>query len=220
MRRTLPSKRGPLKACAKLAIRGMTLVEVSVAAGILLMLLGAIVGIYMSSARVWRKVDIRTSLLRELQVAVRYLERGLEVTQSFGLARAPTINALAYLSALDGSDDLLVNTEGKPMWQKFVIVYVDDKGLLRRREEPLGAPKAKPPAFKEAMGYQLKPYFTYNPSKTQDRFLTHSGTITKLELKNSGNYGSLYELILQAEQFKNSSEKEKLEIRTKLSLRN
>lgn len=228
MRRMPLCSRGSSKAREKSGLRGMTLVEVSVAAGILMLLLAAIVGIYQSSARVWRKVDIRTSLLRELQVAVRYLERGLEVSHSFGLDRAPTLNALAYLSALDGNDEIHVNDQGKPEWQRFVIVYVDAKGLLRRREESLTPSRAVPPTFKEATGYQLAPYLTYNPPKPADRFLTHSGIIETLELKNGGNYGSLYELIIQAKQKKTElgarvgdpDKFETLEIRTKISLRN
>lgn len=195
--------------------RGMSLIEIDVAAAILILLFGAIVLIYQVCAKVWRKVDIRTGLLRELQVAVRYLERGLEVTHPYGLARAE--NALAYLSATDEDDNIVVGGNGGPAWQKFVIFYVDADGRLRRRLVELSTPETDPPTFRESLGAELSDYLVPNPD---DRHLTHSGTITLLSLENAGNYGSLFELVLQAEQLKESDQVEKLEVRTKVSIRN
>ena len=197
---------------------GLSYVEVLVASSILLLLFGAISMIYHSSSQVWRKVDHRTSLLRELQVAVRFIERGVEVSHPFGLARAE--KALAYLSAEDGDNKISLDAQGKPRWQKFFIVFVDEDGRLRRRELPLTPPNSKPPTFQDEFGVTLQAYLDSQGAESGDRHLTHSGTITRFALENAGHYGSLFELIIEAEQMKNSTEKERLEIRTKISVRN
>ncbi|MFA5508215.1 MAG: hypothetical protein WC314_26260 [Vulcanimicrobiota bacterium] len=195
---------------------GLTIAEVLVASSVLMLLFGAISLIYYSGSQVWRKVDLRTSLLRELQVAARYIERGVEVSHPYGLTRAE--NALAYLSATDDDNELSFDSEGRPNWTKFVLVYIDDEDRLRQRELPLDPVKSQPPSFKDEMGVTFESFLsTMEPA---GRYLTHSGKVTALALENAGNYGSLFELRIEAEQMKNSTEKEILEIRTKLSIRN
>ena len=198
------------------AIRGLSIAEVVVASGILLLLFGAISMIYSSSATVWRKVDLRTSLLREAQIAARNLERGLEVSHPFGIARSD--NAIAYLSATDDDDDIEVDSQGRLMWQRFIIVYVDPDGRLRRRVLPLATPSSHAPSFVEETGVTLRDFLT-SPEPT-DRHLTHSGRITLFSLENSGHYGSLFELTIEGEQLKNSTDRETLTIKTKVSVRN
>jgi hypothetical protein len=195
---------------------GLTIAEVVVASGILLMLFAAISMIYKSSADVWRKIDLRTSLLREAQIAVRNMERGLEISHPFGIARAD--NAIAYLSGTDDNDVIVVDPQGELLWQRFIIVYVDPDGRLRKRILPLGTPTARAPSFVEETGVALRDYLT-GPEAT-DRHLTHSGRITRFSLENSGHYGSLFELTIDGEQLKNSTETENLTIRTRVSVRN
>ena len=197
---------------------GLTFIEVMVASSILLLLFGAISIIFHSSSQVWRKVDRRTSLLRELQVAVRYIERGVEVSHPFGLARAD--KTLAYLSSEDENNDIALDAEGRPMWQKFAVVFVDPEGRLRRRLLPLATPSAQATSFQDEFGVPLQAYLSLHGAQNEDRHLTHSGKITGFALENAGSYGSLFELVIEAEQPKNSDETERLEIRTKISVRN
>lgn len=196
--------------------RGLTIVEVSVAAAILLMLFAAISLIYQSSARVWRKVDLRTSLLREAQIAARNLERELEVSHAFGIARAE--NAFAYLSARKDNGDIDVDSKGELLWQRFIIIFVDEEGRLRERVLQLGTPSRRAPTFQEETGVKLPDYLT--GAIDTDRHLTHSGRITQLTLENAGNYGSLFELVIAGEQMVNSTQTENLALRTKVSVRN
>ena len=197
--------------------RGFTVPEVVVAAGVLLMLFAAITLIYSSSAKVWRKVDLRTSLLRESQIAMRNLERGLEVSHPFGIARAD--NAIAYLSTADSNNNISMNSQGEPLWQNFLIVYVDPDGLLRRRLLPLRTPTSRAPTFEEETGVVLRDYLTTGPEES-DRFLTHSGKITSFRVENSGHYGSLLEITIEAIEPKNSDENEDFVLTTKVSVRN
>ena len=196
--------------------RGLTIVEVSVAGAILLMLFAAISMIYQSGARVWRKVDLRTSLLREAQVAARNLERDLEVSHAFGIARAE--NAFAYLSARKDNDDIDMDSRGELLWQRFIIVFVDEEGRLRERSMQLSTPSRRAPTFQEETGLRLSDYMS--GSVPTDRHLTHSGRITQLSLENAGHYGSLFELVIEGRQMVNSTETETLAMRTKVSVRN
>jgi len=59
-----------------------------------------------------------------------------------------------------------------------------------------------------------------NYPQPQDQRLTHSGAITELSLTRTGDYGSLYELLLQAEDHLDSDRVETLELKTMVSVRN
>ena len=197
--------------------RGTTVIEMSIGAVLLLLILGVLSSIYVQGSAVWRKVDKETSLLRELQVAVRNLERELELGHPHGLTIGT--QALAYLSCQDANNDITLNDRGEPVWQKFTLVYVDPEGLLRRREVARSAPDTNPLSFEEEFGTDLDTYLSNNPDP-DDRRLTHLGDITRFELESSGRFGSLYELRLEAEQLKNSTETETLQLTTQVSVRN
>jgi len=173
--------------------------------------------VYVRGSHVWRKVEINTSLLRELQVAMRTLERDLATSNPIGLTRGT--NSVAYLSCKDLHDTIRVNDRGKPIWQKFVILYVDEAGLLRKREILRSLPGPEPVAFEQETGETLDEYLTNYP-QPQDQRLTHSGAITELSLTRTGDYGSLYELLLQAEDHLDSDRVETLELKTMVSVRN
>jgi hypothetical protein len=213
----LPTRRSKASIGRRTRLSGMTIAEIVVASGILLLLFAAITMIYSSSARVWRKVDLRTSLLREAQIAARNLERGIEISHPFGIARAD--NAIAYISATDQNDDIHMNSLGELLWQRFVIIYIDPDGRMRKRVLPLGTPTSRAPSFVEETGVALRDYLTTGPEVT-DRHLTHSGRITRFSLENSGHYGSLFELTIEGEQLKNSTDTENLTVTTKVSVRN
>lgn len=200
--------------------RGFTVIEAMVTSSILLLLFGAIVMIYASSAKVWRKVDNRTALLRELQVAMRYLERDLEMTHPFGLTY--TDNRIAYLSVTDDDNEISFDNFGRPEWRRFILVYLsgDDQRLVRRHLS-LGGPRSDPPTFYEFMGVPLS---TFNVElATLDRQLTHTGRVTHFSLEPEvgpvGNYGSLYELTVKGEQTLDEDQVDRVEIRTKVSVR-
>lgn len=203
---------------------GLSISEVMVAAGVLLALFAALTMIYTSSSRVWRKVDRRTSLLRELTLALRHLERDLEVTDSHGLSSAE--NAVCYLSTKDEDEVPVLETDGRQLWQKFVVVFLDS-GRLRKRVLPLSAPSVEPMTFQDFQGQKLGNYL--GGAVSTDRFLTHSGQLNEFEVKSAElflppselkNYGSLYEITVRGEREIDSQNKEKIDLTTRVSLRN
>lgn len=196
---------------------GLTMIEIMVVSGIMLLLMLVLTSIYVRGSRVWLKVDRETELLREIQVAMRYLERDITTGNPRGLTRGN--NALAFLSCQDADRQIHFNDRGQPIWQKFVVMYVDSNGTLRSREVPRPTPSTIPVSFEEDMGSLLDDFLTDNPNPN-DRRLTHSGRIIELSLTPSGDYGSLHTLVVEAEQDKVDKPLENIRLETELSVRN
>lgn len=197
--------------------RGLTVIESLVTAGIFLVIMGVLTVTYVQGSKAWKKVDRKTELVRQLQVAVRGLQRELSTSHYKGLERGNM--ALAYLSLTDAQNRISVNSEGNPEWQKFVLVYVDDSGLLRRRVVARSAPDDNALAFEEETGHKLDDFLQMFP-EPEDRFLTHSGEVVEFSLEADGDYGSLHDLSIQAIQTDDEGVTERFQVRVKVSLRN
>lgn len=196
---------------------GLSLIEVIIVSTVLLLLVGILTVTFVRGTKVWKKVENETTLLRELQTAIRNLERDLSTGQPYGLTQSDM--AVATLSCRDNDDRPIVNDRGEPIWSKFVLQYVDNAGLMRIRTVDIGAPTSEGKAFEEETGTTLGDYLNNFP-EPQDRRLTHSGRITKFELTPVGNYGSLYELELEAEETVNTDQVDTLSLKTTVSVRN
>jgi type II secretory pathway pseudopilin PulG len=196
---------------------GLTIIEVVVASSILLLIMAVLTAVYVRGSHVWRKVEKNTTLLRELQVVLRTLERDIATGHPIGLTPAP--QALAYLSCKDQNDVPRATDRGEPIWQRFVLFYVDGVGLLRRRELPLSSPSAEPIAFEQETREPLDVYLANYP-QPDDRRVTHSGKITEFSVTRTGDYGSLYEIVLKAEDQLDSDRTETVDLKTIVSVRN
>ena len=163
--------------------KGTTAVELIVATSIFLLLMAVLVFIYTRGAAVWKKTEHQTSLLRELQVATRHLQRNIETSHPLGITLGE--QKLAYLDADDAEGELRLNDRGEPIWQRWIVVYVDPDGKLRRREIERTDADAEPRAFQEEVGVTLDDYLT-GPLE-DDRFLTHSGKVTEFRFEPTGN---------------------------------
>jgi hypothetical protein len=183
----------------------------------MLLLTAILTAIYVRSSTVWRKVDRETELLREVQVAMRYLERDISTGNPRGLTRG--LNALAVLSCQDNDRKIHLDDRGQPYWQKYLVTYVDADGILRGREVLRPTPSTVPVSFEEDMGKRLDDYLADHPDPN-DRRLTHSGRITELSLTPTGDYGSLYILLVEAEQDKVDKPVENIRLQTNVSVRN
>lgn len=196
--------------------RGTTVIELVIATVVFMGLMALLVFTYTRGAAVWKKVEHQTSLLRELQVATRHLERNLETSHPLGITLGS--QKLAYLAAADSDGQIVLNGRGEPLWHRWVVVYVDPEGRLRQREIDRGDPAEPPRSFEEEIGVPLDDYLT--GALPDDRLLTHSGEILDFRFEPTGDYGSLYELAIRAQEMKNSTEAEKLELKTEISVRN
>ncbi len=196
--------------------QGTSVLELIVATSIFLLLMAVLVFVYTRGAAVWKKTEHQTSLLRELQVASRHLQRNLETSHPLGITLGE--EKLAYLDADNAEGDLELDDRGEPIWQRWIVVYVDGEGKLRQREITRTDADSRPRSFQEEVGASLDDYLT--GALEDDRYLTHSGNITEFRFEPTGNYGSLYELAMKAEEQKNSTEVESLELKTEISVRN
>ena len=196
---------------------GLSLLETVVVASILLLLVGILTVSLVRGARVWKKVENETTLLREVQTILREMERSISTGHPYGLTAGT--NSIALLSCQDNQEKPLVNNRGEPVWNKFVIYYVDNVGLLRKRVLQLGTPSSEALSFEEETGQNLDQYLNQFP-RQDDRRLTHSGRVTLMKLKSKGDYGSLYEINLEAEETVNYDRVDTLKLSTTIGVRN
>lgn len=121
--------------------RGHTLIEVLVCTALFGLLLGMVLAIYVTGASAWSKGDARTELVGAAQVAMTSLVHDFESSSTLGLSVAPDGQSAAAISYLDDQGAFVLDDQGRPIWQKW-IVYSFRNGELWRREEPWPLPAA------------------------------------------------------------------------------
>ena len=154
--------------------RGVTLIELMVASGLLAVLTAVLFLAWNTGAQSWLTASRKTDRLSRLQLALRQLEKGLESSSSQGLAyqNGPTIVAfpVAYpLKTSPATGFVYLPGSSSPQWQKYLVYYFDAPGRsLRAREVAisstnLAAKTTTPlPAFDDGSG--AKPLTNYATS--------------------------------------------------------
>lgn len=119
----------------------MTLLEMLLTISLLGLLMGAVLTIYVSGARAWRKTDARSELLGEAQVCTSNLVADLERSTYAGLELGSGGDALAIASLYDKDGKFELTLDGTPVWQRWIVYYLRD-GAVHRTEVPWTAPLA------------------------------------------------------------------------------
>lgn len=108
---------------------GVTLIELSVASTILLILTGILFASWSSGAQAWLTASQKGDLLVKAQLAFRKIERALEASsgQSRAYENAPS-GCLSFassfgLSDTSGSSQFIASNTGEVQWQKYVVIY-------------------------------------------------------------------------------------------------
>lgn len=127
--------------------RGMTLVELLVAFGIIALAMTTVYNLFIQGAKIWQQSQIKVELQQGALLGTNYLVRELELTTSGSVTVYPdssnnlylTYNGAAkdfigisYISSKDKDGNLQYeDSTGTPVWQKFQIVYLDSQNTLR-----------------------------------------------------------------------------------------
>lgn len=136
--------------------RGLTLVELMVAATLLGLLTFAMFAIYRMGASAWAKGSVRSEMLADLQVATARLEKDLGRSTYSSFSVGAGGSAVSFLTPVDDTaPQTFESITGAPLWRRYVLYWLDAaSGELRRREVPLpaGAPEESAPGPIESFG--------------------------------------------------------------------
>jgi hypothetical protein len=165
----------------------MTLLEVSLACFLLTLLMGATFAIFRAGSLAWSRSQATLDLYQRMRAAAaRWNQEFAESTPSSLSVQNTT---LAFASARQVS--FQTNTPSdRPMWQKFVLYYLDGpQFVLRRREIPLPSPTTHLSPLPETdVGSGVQP-LTYYFSNTQSRVVL--GNVTRSQFDSDGRLVTL-----------------------------
>lgn len=116
---------------------GHTLMEMLIAVALLGIMMGALLYLYLTGGRAVSQGDVRSDLLRSLQVTGQALAREIETSCYGGLSLAPSALAVLAAAPPEGGPPTLAG-DGSVLWRKYVVFWLQpsDK-TIRRRELPI-----------------------------------------------------------------------------------
>lgn len=100
----------------------MSLIDLAVAMGLFMVLLGALFGIFFMGGRAWRKTDDRYELLRNTQDVIARITREAERTSPYSLSLLSG-RAVSFLSPMNGSGNFATDTLGDVRWERYLVFY-------------------------------------------------------------------------------------------------
>lgn len=118
---------------------GLTLIEVLITLSILGILMTAVFGVFKMGLLAWHKANTKNGLLGDVQVVNYRLNEELQFSD-LGSVTAQ-VDALSFLSPCDAKGKVVVSSQGRPLFQKYIVYYRNtaDKKMYRR-EVPLSTP--------------------------------------------------------------------------------
>lgn len=102
----------------------MTIADLMVAMGLLLLLLSALFSIFFLGGKAWRKTDDRYELLRNTQAVVAQISREAERATTFSLTILPG-RAVSFLSPMNASGNFVTDNLGDVRWERYLVFYHD-----------------------------------------------------------------------------------------------
>lgn len=134
--------------------RGITLVEVLVAGGLFLLLLGILIAFIHSALRTWARSDVKAQVQQSAMVVTSLL------MQEFRHSHAESVyikkveatedeltvhqDAILFVSALDDRGRVRCDPLGNLIWQRSTVIYHDGRGQVLWQQTPLAPPGTTP----------------------------------------------------------------------------
>jgi len=120
---------------------GFTIVEVLTVISVFGILVTAIFSIFNMGLSAFHKTTTKNELLQEAQITNVKLSADLERSTLSSLscdASDPEQGIAAFLTALDDDEKFITDNRGRPVWQKYLVYYLDDStNEMYRREVPV-----------------------------------------------------------------------------------
>lgn len=102
----------------------MTVMDLMVAMGLLMLLLSFLFSIFFLGGKAWRKTDDRYELLRNTQAVLSQISREAERSNIFSLSILPG-RAVSFLSPMNAAGNFVTDTLGDVRWERYLIFYHD-----------------------------------------------------------------------------------------------
>jgi hypothetical protein len=102
----------------------MTLIDLTVAMGLFMLLTAALFAIFFLGGKAWRKTDDRYELLRNTQVVAAQIAREAERSSAFSVTLIPG-RAVSFLSPVNDAGNVVTNNLGDIRWERYVAFYLD-----------------------------------------------------------------------------------------------
>ncbi|MGV8121562.1 MAG: PilW family protein [Candidatus Xenobiia bacterium LiM19] len=125
---------------AKMTVRGMTLVELLITSVILLLLLGIFVWMIVAVKSAYQSSVSRIKVRQELQTSFFNITREMMNSSysSFTDGTSHTAKSISFLSAFDQNGVFVTDSNGAPIWKKYVIYYVPSGSARLLKKEVYG----------------------------------------------------------------------------------
>lgn len=166
---------------------GFTLLEVSVAAAVLLVIFGLTSELLVRAASSWSKTDAQADLTQEVAVALSALSRATQLSTPAGITAEP--GRLALLSPLDpahNGNTMALDAGGHLLWRSYRLFFWNDNTRELRLRELAVAPDSAPLSLEQAdlgSGPQPLTFYAQNPAGRSRRL---ASWITRFEVARSG----------------------------------
>lgn len=123
--------------------RGMTMLEMAIALGLLGFVFAAVFGLYLSGLTLWSGNDSRSQLLQGVQVSNRSLRASVSDSTAAGVSVSADGKILAVISPRDLNGDTDLSPQGLRRWQSWDVYYQDGNYLRRTQVAWSGATAAE-----------------------------------------------------------------------------
>lgn len=136
-------------------VRGLSLLEVLIAIGLIGVLLSVIAQVLLPGFQIWKKTRARAEVEQAALLAEARIKRAFlpSTPDSVTIVNLPTLSAMSFLTH-DGSDSVpsFDPVSGRTFWRAFTILKLDPakKQLVRLRWEQPPLPTTDPFAFSQA----------------------------------------------------------------------
>lgn len=139
--------------------RGMTLAEVVVTSGLMSILLLAMGAVYKIGIVGLSKTTAHADMLSQAQIAAAKLSREVASSSFDSLTLSPDHSAASFLIRIDEKGEFGFDPiNGRPLWQSYVVYYVEGDELKRRvLPLPEAAPLADATPIEEYAPWGKKP---------------------------------------------------------------
>ncbi|MFN8612078.1 MAG: hypothetical protein U0931_31325 [Vulcanimicrobiota bacterium] len=100
----------------------LSILDLTVAMGLLMVLLAILFAIFFLGGKAWRKTDDRYELLRNTQTVIAEISREAERTNIFSLSILPG-RALSFLSPMNSAGNFVTDALGDVRWERYLVFY-------------------------------------------------------------------------------------------------